>query len=145
MSLIDNENVFFCVLLFRFRLQLYDNSYLNIFSVFLCAHIWSTDFYCFNKLSLFGKIKIILISFSQKPVHQLGSNYAEIVFDPTFSDSSVLPCLRCQHQQWPCNNTEHHIWPSFRLFQSHIYSLHIRFICWCFYSDVTVTHSNAPR
>ena len=58
----------------------------------------------------FDEIKIILTSFSQKPLHQLGSNYVEMVFDPPFSDSSVLPCLRRQHEQWPCNNM------SFRLF-----------------------------
>ena len=59
----------------------------------------------------FYKIKIILTSFSQKPLLQHGSNYVEMVFDLTFSDSSVLPYVRRQHQQLPCNNTEHHIWP----------------------------------
>ena len=36
MSLIDNENVMF---VYFYLLQLYDNSKLNISSVFLCAHI----------------------------------------------------------------------------------------------------------
>jgi hypothetical protein len=30
-------------------------------------------------------------------------------------------------------------------FQSPIYNLNIRFICWCTYSDVTVTHRKARR
>ena len=67
------------------------------------------SFTALTNQAYFDKIKIILTSFSQKPLLQLGSNYVEMIVDPTFSDGSVLPCLTRQHQQWPCNNTEHHI------------------------------------
>ena len=117
MSLIDNENVIFV----NFYSDLNCScTTIDSSTYLLCVYVHIFDQLIFSALTnyvYFDKIKFILTSFLQKTLHKLGSNYVEMVFDPTSSDSSVLSCLRRQHQQWPCNNIEHHIWPSFRLFQ----------------------------
>ena len=93
----------------------------------------------------FDKIKIILTSFLQKQLHQLGSNYVEMVFNPTFSDSSVCPCLRRQHQQWPCNNISIIFGQVFdfsnNIFIDSISALYVGVSI----QMMTVTHRNAPR
>jgi hypothetical protein len=113
MSLNDNENVIFVN--FCSDLNCSCTTIVTL-AYLLCCYVHIFDQPSFTALTnqaYFDKIKIILTSCSQKPLHQLGSNDVEMIFDPTFSDSSILPCLRHQHQQWPCNNSEHHIWSIF--------------------------------